>query len=104
MGAHGINTKPIALALTEDPDRLQRLAIDQYGNYVVQIALRTMPATTKARLVALLLPALPSMCTHKGGANVAEVAIKFATLDQLERAESILKSLPLESNCYPAKH
>jgi len=103
--SHETDVTPVVISLIESPPaHLQRLASDQYGNYVVQIALRVSEATPKhqARLVELLLPSLPKLSTSKAGSNVAEALISCATSSQLAVARELLHgcSPSLSAHCF----
>jgi len=74
-------------------ERLGRIADDQYGNYVVQNALRASKeagAQWQPALVELLLPCLPKLSTSKAGSNTAEAIIGSLSAAQLPAAKELL--------------
>jgi len=104
--SHEVDTQCILVALNAtSTDELSRLAVDQYGNYVIQHALRIALPAARAELVALLLPALPKLATSKAGSNVAEAVIGCATPQQLGTAGSLLQGcgIDLATHCF-GKH
>ena len=89
-GVHEI----IGALIRSGPSGLCRTADDEYGNYVVQAALR-LAATCEsdgqhAQLVALLLPCLQTLSMSKFGSNTSEVLIQYATKEQLVLARDVL--------------
>jgi len=106
--SHDMDVTPVVISLIESsPAVLQRLSSDQYGNYVVQIALRVAAANPEhqARLVELMLPSLPKLSTSKAGSNVAEALIGCATSPQLSEARDLLHGCAssLSAHCF-GKH
>jgi len=104
--SHGVDTRCVAAALIAcGADELTRLSLDQYGNYVVQIALRIALPSQREDLANLLLPVLPQLATSKAGSNVAEAVIGCATAEQLNAAVSLLHGcgIDLATHCF-GKH
>ena len=104
--SHNVDTRCVAAALIAcGTDELTRLSIDQYGNYVVQIALRIALPSPREDLANLLLPVLLQLATSKAGSNVAEAVIGCATAEQLNAAVSLLHGcgIDLATHCF-GKH
>jgi len=104
--SHDVDTRCVVAALiASGTDELARLSVDQYGNYVVQHALRIAQPGPREELVALLLPALPQLATSKAGSNVAEAVIGCATFEQLGVASALLLGcgIELSTHCF-GKH
>lgn len=106
--SHDVDTRCVVAALVGGgAEELMRLANDQYGNYVVQIALRIAASDEALReqLVALLLPSLPQLSTSKAGSNVAEAVIGCASDEQLVSARTMLlgSGIDLATHCF-GKH
>ncbi|KOO30335.1 pumilio-like 5-like protein [Chrysochromulina tobinii] len=104
--SHDVDTRCVAAALIAcGADELTRLSLDQYGNYVVQIALRIALPGQREDLANLLLPVLPQLATSKAGSNVAEAVIGCATAEQLNAAVSLLHGcgIDLATHCF-GKH
>jgi len=106
--SNDVDTRCVVAALTAcGTDELARLAVDQYGNYVVQIALRISASEPSERstLVAMLLPSLTRLATSKSGSNVAEALIACATMEQLLKMKALLhgSGVELAGHCF-GKH
>ena len=88
--------------LSSGAEQLARLSADQYGNYVVQIALRLASAANQARLVGLLLPSLQMLAISKAGSNVAEAILGCSSAAQLAAARQLLReaSTDLGAHCF----
>lgn len=69
---------PVEALLALGAPRLQRLAEDRFGNYVVQLALRHAPPPARARLLRGLQPAFRTLALGKCGSNVAELLVELA--------------------------
>jgi len=65
-----------------------RLAVDPFGNYAVQVAMRHSSAGERARLVGALLPRLLALSLSKHGSNVAEALLTLAAPQQLQAARA----------------
>jgi len=65
---------------------LPQLAMDPYGNYAVQVAMRHSAAAERSRLVGALLPALLDLAMSKHGSNVAETVLTLSSAPQLQQA------------------
>lgn len=72
--------------------RLGRLAADQFGNYVVQAALRLVDSgnSHQRTLLTMLLPCLPALSVSKGGSNAAEAVLGCLSADLLPEARRLL--------------
>jgi len=104
--SHDVDTRCVLTALiAAGTDELARLSVDQYGNYVVQHALRIALPKPREELTQLLLPALPQLATSKAGSNVAEAVIGCATAEQLTVASNLLlgSGIELATHCF-GKH
>lgn len=90
---HGADIDVVLDALVAlGQEDLGRLAVDQFGNYVVQVALRLVDgdASRQRTLVTLLLPCLPQLSTSKAGSNAAEAVLGCLGADLLPEARRLL--------------
>ena len=69
-------------------EELLRLASDQYGNFVIKLAL--LDATRRALLIDALLPDIAKLSTYKWGSHVAKVVVSVASECQLAEASRLL--------------
>lgn len=98
--AHGVDVHLLLDELLREPTRLTHLAVDIYANYIVQHALRAAPAEYRARLLELLVPALPLLSTSKGGSNVAELVLKMVPPELVPQADALLRGQELETHVF----
>lgn len=81
---------PLGALLALGSEGLTRLALDRFGNYVVQIGLRHAPPQLAAQLHAMLVPTFRQLSTGKCGSNVAEVLVDLASPPQLSAIRTAL--------------
>lgn len=97
--SHDVDTScVVATLIASGSQELLRLSLDQYGNYVVQIALRIAATNPpqRERLVEMLLPSLPLLSRSKAGSNVAEAVIGCATAEQIVAVRAVLQDCGID--------
>lgn len=90
---HGLDVGPVLSALVSmTPSVLERLATDQYANFVIKLGLLDTDGTRRAKLIGQLLPRLGVLSVTRWGSHVAKAAVSVASRAQLDQMRAVLTS------------